>query len=139
MAACARTERSQRALGGRGTFGTFPILSFADSFASSPLVQTLTLPRHIVLLNGPPGAGKAETTPAAKSALGIDYSLEMSALLRADPEAQAAMASGGLVSDARSCVALLHALVDPARSCRRGCIVDGFPRSPFQVCTCAAA
>ena len=96
-------------------------------------LQALTLPRHIVLLNGPPGCGKGANTPACKSALGINYNLEMSALLRADPEAQQVMANGGLVSDARSCVALLHALVDPARSCPHGVIVDGFPRSAFQV------
>jgi Adenylate kinase len=111
---------------------------FADGWqeVTSRYGADLVIPEHIVLLNGPPGSGKAANMPVLQGALGIRHNVEMSALLRSDPQAtsaQAVMDNGSLVPDARPCIALLHGLLNPATTDRAGVIVDGFPRTGLQV------
>jgi chloramphenicol 3-O-phosphotransferase len=59
----------------------------------------IAVPRHIILLNGAPGSGKAANLAAIQRAMGVPYSVEMSALLRWDPQAQQQMATGACLQD----------------------------------------
>ena len=94
-------------------------------------------PRNIVILFGPPGAGKGTHGPAIVDLLGIP-SLSTGDMLRAAVEAktpvgqkaEAVMKAGGLVSDDIVVGIIKDRIKEP--DCKHGFILDGFPRNLAQ-------
>jgi len=91
-------------------------------------------PRNILILFGPPGAGKGTQAPKVEELLGIPQ-LSTGDMLRAavaaktpiGQKAEAVMKAGGLVSDA-IVVGIIRDRIKEA-DCRFGFILDGFPRT----------
>jgi adenylate kinase len=94
-------------------------------------------PRKIMILFGPPGAGKGTQAPAITQNLGIPQ-LSTGDMLRAavhaqtdvGKAAQAVMKAGGLVSDEIVCGIISDRI--KADDCKNGFILDGFPRTLVQ-------
>jgi len=94
-------------------------------------------PRNIIILFGPPGAGKGTHAPKIESILGIPQ-LSTGDMLRAavaaqtevGKQAEAVMKAGGLVSD-EIVVGIIRDRIKEA-DCRFGFILDGFPRTLVQ-------
>ena len=90
--------------------------------------------RNILILFGPPGAGKGTVAPKVVDSLGIPQ-LSTGDMLRAVVEssteiglnAAAVMKSGGLVSDDVVMEVVRSRICDD--DCKRGFILDGFPRT----------
>ena len=91
-------------------------------------------PRNILILFGPPGAGKGTHGPKIEHMLGVPQ-LSTGDMLRAavaaqtdvGKKAQAVMKAGGLVSDEIVIGIIRDRIQDP--DCRFGFILDGFPRT----------
>jgi len=91
-------------------------------------------PRNILILFGPPGAGKGTHGPKVEGMLGIPQ-LSTGDMLRAavsnkteiGQKAEAVMKAGGLVSD-EIVVGIIHDRIQEA-DCKFGFILDGFPRT----------
>ena len=91
-------------------------------------------PRNILILFGPPGAGKGTHGPKIEQMLGVPQ-LSTGDMLRAavaaqtevGKKAQAVMKAGGLVSDEIVIGIIRDRIQDP--DCRFGFILDGFPRT----------
>ena len=91
-------------------------------------------PRNILILFGPPGAGKGTHGPAIENMLGLPQ-LSTGDMLRAavaaqtevGKKAQAVMKAGGLVSD-DIVVAIIKDRIQE-EDCKLGFILDGFPRT----------
>lgn len=94
-------------------------------------------PRNIMILFGPPGAGKGTHGPKIEELLGIPQ-LSTGDMLRAavaaqtevGKKAQAVMKAGGLVSD-EIVVGIIRDRIKE-EDCRLGFILDGFPRTLVQ-------
>lgn len=94
-------------------------------------------PRNIMILFGPPGAGKGTHGPKIEDLLGIPQ-LSTGDMLRAavsaqtavGKKAQAVMKAGGLVSD-EIVVGIIRDRIKEA-DCKFGFILDGFPRTLAQ-------
>jgi adenylate kinase len=94
-------------------------------------------PRKIMILFGPPGAGKGTQAPKIVDALDIPQ-LSTGDMLRAAVrngtpvglQAKAVMESGGLVSNEIVCGIIADRITEP--DCARGFILDGFPRTVEQ-------
>jgi len=94
-------------------------------------------PRNIMILFGPPGAGKGTHGPKIEDLLGIPQ-LSTGDMLRAavaaqtevGKKAQAVMKAGGLVSD-DIVVGIIRDRIKE-EDCRFGFILDGFPRTVVQ-------
>lgn len=94
-------------------------------------------PRNIMILFGPPGAGKGTHGPKVENLLGIPQ-LSTGDMLRAavaaqtevGKKAQAVMKAGGLVSD-EIVVGIIRDRIKE-EDCRLGFILDGFPRTVVQ-------
>lgn len=94
-------------------------------------------PRNIMILFGPPGAGKGTHGPKIEDLLGIPQ-LSTGDMLRAavaaqtevGKKAQAVMKAGGLVSD-EIVVGIIRDRIKE-EDCRFGFILDGFPRTQVQ-------
>lgn len=94
-------------------------------------------PRNIMILFGPPGAGKGTHGPKIEDLLGIPQ-LSTGDMLRAavaaqsevGKKAQAVMKAGGLVSD-DIVVGIIRDRIQEA-DCKFGFILDGFPRTLIQ-------
>ena len=101
-----------------------------DAYIASPK-------RTIMILFGPPGAGKGTQAPKIVETLGIPQ-LSTGDMLRAAVaagtpvgiEAKSVMESGGLVSDALVVGVIAGRIVDA--DCAKGFILDGFPRTVEQ-------
>jgi len=91
----------------------------------------------IVILLGPPGAGKGTQAAHLESEFGLKQ-LSTGDMLRAavaegtelGRKAKAAMDAGELVSDELVVQIIADRLTDP--DCQTGCILDGFPRNTAQ-------
>lgn len=91
-------------------------------------------PRNILILFGPPGAGKGTHGPKIEDMLGLP-SLSTGDMLRAavsagtevGKKAEAVMKSGGLVSD-DIVVGIIRDRIKE-KDCKHGFILDGFPRT----------
>jgi len=94
-------------------------------------------PRNIMILFGPPGAGKGTHGPKIEDLLGIPQ-LSTGDMLRAavaaqtdvGKKAQAVMKAGGLVSD-EIVVGIIRDRIQE-EDCKFGFILDGFPRTKAQ-------
>ena len=94
-------------------------------------------PRNIMILFGPPGAGKGTHGPKIEDLLGIPQ-LSTGDMLRAavaaqtevGKKAQAVMKAGGLVSD-EIVVGIIRDRI-AQEDCKFGFILDGFPRTQVQ-------
>jgi adenylate kinase len=107
-----------------------------EAFAK-PMVQETSREVGPVVLLGPPGAGKGTQSkrimehyliPQISTGDILRYNVEQGSPLGV--AAQAVMARGGLVSDDLVCEMVRLRLLDP--DCRRGYILDGFPRTAAQ-------
>lgn len=94
-------------------------------------------PRNIIILFGPPGAGKGTHGPKIENILGIPQ-LSTGDMLRAavagqtetGQKAHAVMKAGGLVSD-EIVVGIIRDRIKE-KDCKFGFILDGFPRTKAQ-------
>ena len=92
---------------------------------------------HAVIFLGPPGSGKGTQAVRLAESLGFPH-ISTGAILRQAVEegaelgraARAIMEAGGLVSDEIVLGIVEQRLAAP--DCRRGCILDGFPRNEAQ-------
>jgi adenylate kinase len=92
---------------------------------------------HVVILLGPPGAGKGTQSTRLSAALGIP-AISTGEILRSEcqsgsdlgREVEAVLARGELVDD-RIMNELVGRRLD-APDCARGCILDGYPRTVAQ-------
>ena len=97
----------------------------------------LTRPRTVVILFGPPGAGKGTQAPLIVGALGVPQ-LSTGDMLRAavaagtevGRRAEAVMKAGGLVSDELVIDVIQQRVTRP--DCAGGFLLDGFPRTVEQ-------
>lgn len=91
-------------------------------------------PRNVLILFGPPGAGKGTHGPKVETLLGIPQ-LSTGDMLRAavanqtevGKQAEAVMKAGGLVSDEIVVGIIRDRIKEP--DCKYGFILDGFPRT----------
>lgn len=89
---------------------------------------------HVVILLGPPGAGKGTQSARLSAALGIP-AISTGEILRSEcqsgsdlgREVEAVLARGELVSDPIMNELVTRRLGEP--DCARGCILDGYPRT----------
>ncbi|GMH36998.1 hypothetical protein BSKO_04871 [Bryopsis sp. KO-2023] len=95
--------------------------------------KDLVIPREIIFLNGAPGAGKGATTPFILKSRGLGRAISMSDVLALYPDSKKLMDRGDLIPDNIAIDALLAVIFDPASDDGVGLIVDGFPRTEFQV------
>jgi len=101
------------------------------------ILPLATSPRNIMILVGPPGAGKGTHGPKISTMLCIPQ-LSTGDMLRAavdagtpvGKEASSVMKAGGLVSDELVVNIIKDRITD--KDCRGGFILDGFPRTLLQ-------
>jgi adenylate kinase len=93
-------------------------------------LDKLCFPKHVVWLNGAPGAGKGTNTPVLMRELKITAQPVVTSDLLTSPECQAIKASGGLVDDTTVAGLLFKKLLEPQY--RDGVMIDGFPRTRVQ-------
>lgn len=111
----------------------------ADKTTDVPAASstTTTTKRNILILVGPPGAGKGTVSPAVENALGVPQ-LSTGDMLRAavrdqtevGVKAKEIMDAGGLVSD-DIVIGIIRERIQ-ADDCKKGFILDGFPRTVAQ-------
>lgn len=91
--------------------------------------RLLAQQRTVVILVGPPGAGKGSQAPVIVQALGIPQ-LSTGDMLRAGKQAEEIMKSGGLVPD-DLVLSLIQERIQ-RDDCKKGFLLDGFPRTVDQ-------
>jgi len=109
----------------------------APAAAAPAAAAAVAAPRTVMILFGPPGAGKGTVAPKVVETLGIPQ-LSTGDMLRAAVaagtevglEAKSVMESGGLVSD-ELVVGIIKERVTH-EDCQKGFILDGFPRTVGQ-------
>src|SRR5882757_8334731 len=92
---------------------------------------------HVVILLGPPGAGKGTQSVRLSAALGIP-AISTGEMLRSESQSgsplgrsvQSLVANGKLVGDRIMNELVSRRLRQP--DCARGCILDGYPRTVAQ-------
>eukprot|EP00928_Gymnodinium_smaydae_P037091 TRINITY_DN2580_c0_g2_i1.p1 TRINITY_DN2580_c0_g2~~TRINITY_DN2580_c0_g2_i1.p1 ORF type:complete len:555 (+),score=107.34 TRINITY_DN2580_c0_g2_i1:58-1722(+) len=109
----------------------------AEPNVAAPLADASGTSRNIVILFGPPGAGKGSQAPKIVETLGIPQ-LSTGDMLRAAVaagtevglQADSVMKSGGLVSDSLVVSIIKDRIKED--DCKGGFILDGFPRTVEQ-------
>eukprot|EP00933_Yihiella_yeosuensis_P005386 TRINITY_DN10989_c0_g1_i2.p1 TRINITY_DN10989_c0_g1~~TRINITY_DN10989_c0_g1_i2.p1 ORF type:complete len:258 (+),score=66.03 TRINITY_DN10989_c0_g1_i2:58-831(+) len=108
-----------------------------DNSAAAPTAAPEAAARSVMILFGPPGSGKGTVAPKVVEALGIPQ-LSTGDMLRAavaagsdvGKQADSVMKSGGLVSD-ELVVGIIKDRIKE-EDCKKGFILDGFPRTVAQ-------
>ncbi len=93
-------------------------------------LDRLCFPRHVVWLNGAPGAGKGTNTPLLMEELKIKAPPVVTSDLLTSPECQAIKARGELIDDRVVGGLLFRKLLQPEY--KEGVLIDGFPRTRVQ-------
>jgi adenylate kinase family enzyme len=89
----------------------------------------------VTFLTGAPGAGKGTNMALIQELLGINHALGLSSELVKNVSARAFVQSGALVPESLVAQTLFNSVFSGNQPARERVIVDGFPRSPSQVCT----
>ena len=136
-AGAVRQERPAVALSSRRAERSATSLPLRSRRSSLMMLAGGSDGKDVMILFGPPGAGKGSQAPKIVDVLGIPQ-LSTGDMLRAavaagtdvGKQAQGVMASGGLVSDELVVSIIRERITEP--DCRGGFILDGFPRTVEQ-------
>ena len=91
------------------------------------------LPREVAFLTGAPGAGKGSNLALIQHLLGAGSTLGLSTELGKHREASRHMREGGLVPEHLVTQTLFDSLFERKHSADGRLVIDGFPRSAWQV------
>jgi len=102
------------------------------------LVTPIKIPREVVWLNGAPGSGKGANCSFILTTIGASRVIPISQLLDSSKAIRDIIDRGELVPDELVLDKLLEHLLHPSYAGigHSAVVVDGFPRTPFQVDLC---
>jgi len=135
-AVSSSTQDSRAAVSQRGSSSQLRASRFGRTFEAGPCMMAAD-GKTVMILFGPPGAGKGSQAPKIVETLDIPQ-LSTGDMLRAavaagsdvGKQAKDVMASGGLVSD-ELVVSIIRERIKDS-DCTKGFILDGFPRTVEQ-------